>query len=102
LEIIIQNWWSRYQIEACDGLFVYAIKQIFHFWHIFPILLAQVTNVHLPCVTFAKQTHYICEAITGSAPNFNHRYIIYWGYFMVSSQELSTMALAISFCHPNG
>jgi hypothetical protein len=37
------------------------------------------------------------ELMTGSTPNFNHRYIFLWGYFTVSSQELSTMALAISF-----
>jgi hypothetical protein len=37
------------------------------------------------------------ELMAGSTPNFNHRYIyIYWGYFTVSSQEVSTMALAIS------
>jgi hypothetical protein len=30
--------WSLWSV-----LFVYAIKQIFHFWHIIPILLAQVT-----------------------------------------------------------
>jgi hypothetical protein len=40
------------------------------------------------------------ELMAGSAPNFNHRYTsIYWvwGYFTVSSQEVTTMALAISF-----
>jgi hypothetical protein len=36
------------------------------------------------------------ELMAGSTPNFNQRYI-YWGYFMVSLQEVSTMALAISF-----
>jgi hypothetical protein len=37
------------------------------------------------------------EQMAGSTPNFNHRSSIYWGYFTVSSQEVSTMALAISF-----
>jgi hypothetical protein len=38
------------------------------------------------------------ELMAGSTPNFNHRYMyIYWGYFTVSSQEVSTMALVISF-----
>jgi hypothetical protein len=38
------------------------------------------------------------ELMTGSTPNFNNRpgTSIYWGYFMVSSQEVSTIALAIS------
>jgi hypothetical protein len=35
------------------------------------------------------------EQTAGSIPNFNHL-IYYWRYFMVSSQEVSTMALAIS------
>jgi hypothetical protein len=39
------------------------------------------------------------ELMAGSTPNFNHgNYTsVYWGYFTVSSQEVSTMALAISF-----
>jgi hypothetical protein len=37
------------------------------------------------------------ELMAGSTPNFNHMYTIYWGYFTVSSQEVSTMALAISY-----
>jgi hypothetical protein len=43
------------------------------------------------------------EIIAGSTPNFNHWLgtSIYWGYFTVSSQEVSTMALAISLCSLN-
>jgi hypothetical protein len=37
------------------------------------------------------------ELMAGSAPNFNHRYIYLMRYFTVSSQELSIMALTISF-----
>jgi hypothetical protein len=33
-----------------QGILEYAIKQIFHFWHIIPIHLAQVTNVDATCV----------------------------------------------------
>jgi hypothetical protein len=33
------------------------------------------------------------ELMAGSTPNFT---AIYWGYFTVSSQEVSTMVLAIS------
>jgi hypothetical protein len=35
--------------------------------------------------------------MAGSTPNLIIDTSIYWGYFMVSSQEVSTMALAISF-----
>jgi hypothetical protein len=42
LMIQVANWslWSV--------LFVYAIKQIFHFWHIIPILLTPVTTMAVP------------------------------------------------------
>jgi hypothetical protein len=36
------------------------------------------------------------ELMAGSTPNFNHRYIYLLGIYKVSSQEVSTMALAIS------
>jgi hypothetical protein len=36
LEIIIQNWWSRYQIEACEVFYLFCNKT--DFWHIIPVL----------------------------------------------------------------
>jgi hypothetical protein len=62
-------------------------------------------QIWLPCSHLGKQTKLRAitpEVMAGSAPNFNHRYIYLVRVFYrmpswVSTQEVSTMPLAISF-----